>query len=157
MELRDGELLLRPPTDADVPAVVDACQDEELSRFIPGFPKPYRERDARGWIASRNPRDEASKAFLIVNATSGELLGAIEVRLGEVGSIGYWIANEARGRSVATRATRLLAEWAVTEGGVQRLELTTHPDNQGNQHPAIPSPPRATPTKLTGASTGPNK
>ena len=95
MELRDGELLLRPPTDADVPAVVDACQDEELSRFIPGFPKPYRERDARGWIASRNPRDEASKAFLIANATSGELLGAIEVRLGEVGSIGYWIAKGA--------------------------------------------------------------
>src|SRR6266542_3967149 len=80
MELRDDELLLRPPTDADVPAVVAACQDEELSRFIPGFPKPYREYDARGWIASRNPRDKASKTFLIVNASSDELLGAIEVR-----------------------------------------------------------------------------
>ena len=136
MELRDDELLLRPPTDADVPAVVAACQDEELSRFIPGFPKPYREYDARGWIASRNPRDKASKTFLIVNASSDELLGAIEVRLGEIGSIGYWIAKEARGRGVATRATRLLAEWAVTEGGVQRLELTTHPENVASQRVA---------------------
>ena len=136
MELRDGELLLRPPTDADVPAVVAACQDEELSRFIPGFPRPYREHDARGWIASRNPGDDSSKTFLVVDGTTDQLLGAIEVRLGEVGSIGYWIANEARGRGVATRATRLLAEWAVTEGGVQRLELTTHPDNVASQRVA---------------------
>jgi RimJ/RimL family protein N-acetyltransferase len=136
MELRDGELLLRPPTEADVPAVTAACQDEELARFIPGFPSPYREQDARGWIASRTPGDESSKTFLIVDATSDQLLGAIEVRLGETGSIGYWIAKEARGRGVATRATRLLAEWAVTAGGVQRLELTTHPDNVPSQRVA---------------------
>jgi RimJ/RimL family protein N-acetyltransferase len=136
MELRDGELLLRPPTDADVPAVVAACQDEALSRFIPGFPRPYREHDARGWIASRNPGDDSSKTFLVVDATTDELLGAIEVRLGEIGSIGYWIAKDARGRGVATRATRLLAGWAVTEGGVERLELTTHPDNVASQRVA---------------------
>jgi RimJ/RimL family protein N-acetyltransferase len=135
VELRDEDLLLRPPTDADVPAVTAACQDAELSRFIPGFPSPYREADARGWIASRN-RDESSSTFLIVDAESGDLLGAIEVRLGETGSIGYWIAAEARGRGIATRATQLLSRWAVGEGGVQRLELTTHPENVASQRVA---------------------
>jgi RimJ/RimL family protein N-acetyltransferase len=135
MELRDGELLLRPPTDADAPAIVAACQDPDLARFIPGFPSPYRESDARAWIASR--RDvEASRTFLIVNEATGGLSGAIEVRLGETGSIGYWITAEARGRGIATRATRLLAHWAVTEGGVERLELTTHPDNVASQRVA---------------------
>jgi RimJ/RimL family protein N-acetyltransferase len=135
VELREGDLLLRPPADADVAAVTAACQDEELSRFIPGFPHPYREADARGWISSRNG-DESSKTFLVVDAGTDELLGAIEVRLGEVGSIGYWVAKEARGRNVATRATKLLAHWAVTEGGVQRLELTTHPENVASQRVA---------------------
>jgi RimJ/RimL family protein N-acetyltransferase len=135
MELRDQELLLRPASDADVPAIVAVCQDPDLARFIPGFPSPYRDRDARAWLASRR-NAEASQTFLIVNETSGDLYGAIEVRLGETGSIGYWIAKDARGRGVATRATRLLARWAVTEGGVERLELTTHPENIASQRVA---------------------
>ena len=135
MELRDDELHLRPPTEADVPAIAAACQDPDLARFIPGFPSPYTESDARAWVVSR-PRIEASLTFLIVDHATGELYGAIEVRLGDTGSIGYWIAEEARGRGIATRATRLLARWAVTNGGVERLELTTHPDNVASQRVA---------------------
>jgi RimJ/RimL family protein N-acetyltransferase len=135
MELRDEELLLRPLTEEDVPAVVAACQDPDLARFIPGFPSPYTESHARIWIESR-PDLETARTFLIVDATRGALYGAIEVRLGELGSIGYWIAAEARGRGIATRATRLLAKWAVTEGGVERLELTTHPANVASQRVA---------------------
>jgi RimJ/RimL family protein N-acetyltransferase len=135
MELRDEELLLRPVTNDDVPAVVAACQDPELARFIPGFPTPYTESHARIWIGSRPGLDKA-RTFLIVDATSGDLYGAIEVRLGEVGSIGYWIATEARGRGIATRATALLSRWALRVGGVQRLELTTHPDNLASQRVA---------------------
>ncbi|SRR6266511_2600201 len=135
MELRDGDLLLRPPTAADVPAVTEACQDDDLSRFIPGFPSPYSEHDARAWISSRN-QDALCKTFLIVDAATDELRGAIEIRLGEVGSIGYWVAKEARGRQVATGATKMLSRWAVTEGGVERLELTTHPENIASQRVA---------------------
>ncbi len=135
MELRDGDLLLRPPAEDDVPAVTAACQDEDLARFIPRFPRPYREEDARGWIASVNTGPLA-RTFVIVDAQSGELLGATEVRLGEVGSIGYWIAKEARGRGVATRATKLLSRWALGEADVQRLELTTHPENIASQRVA---------------------
>jgi RimJ/RimL family protein N-acetyltransferase len=135
MELRDEELLLRPVTDSDVPAVVAACQDPELARFIPGFPSPYTDSHARTWIESRTSLDK-SRTFLIVDATNEDLYGAIEVRLGEIGSIGYWIAKEARGRGIATRSTTLLSRWALTEGGVQRLELTTHPENLASQRVA---------------------
>jgi RimJ/RimL family protein N-acetyltransferase len=135
VELRDGDLLLRPATEADVPAITAACQDEELVRFLPRFPSPYREQDARDWIASGQAND-STKDFLIVDAAKGNLLGAIGVRLGEVGSIGYWIEREARGRGVATRATRLLSRWALEESGVERLELTTHPDNVASQRVA---------------------
>jgi RimJ/RimL family protein N-acetyltransferase len=135
MELRDTSLILRPPSDGDVSAVTAACQDREMARFIPGFPSPYSEDDARGWVASRN-QDGTSKTFVIVDAETGALYGAIEVRLGEIGSIGYWVAAEARGRGVATSALILLSRWAVTEGGVERLELTTHPDNVASQRVA---------------------
>jgi RimJ/RimL family protein N-acetyltransferase len=135
VKLRDGDLLLREPTEADVPAVTAVCQDPELSRFIPQFPSPYSEADARSWIASRNG-DAASKTFLIVDTETDELRGAIEVRLGETGSIGYWVAAEARERGIATRALRVLSRWAVTDGGIERLELTTHPENIASQRVA---------------------
>lgn len=135
MELRDDDLLLRPVTADDVPAVVAACQDPELARFIPGFPSPYTESHARTWIESRPSLDQA-RTFLIVDASSGDLYGAIEVRLGEIGSIGYWISASARGSGIATRATRLLSNWALKVGGVERLELTTHPENTASQRVA---------------------
>jgi ribosomal-protein-alanine N-acetyltransferase len=63
------------------------------------------------------------------------LVGAIDVRLGEVGSIGYWVSPQSRGRGVATRALVLLSRWALRQG-VARLELTTHPENVASQRVA---------------------
>jgi RimJ/RimL family protein N-acetyltransferase len=45
------------------------------------------------------------------------------------GEIGYWVAREARGRGVATRAVRLVCEWAASELGLTTLELVIHEDN----------------------------
>jgi RimJ/RimL family protein N-acetyltransferase len=135
VELKDADLLLRAPTRADVPAIAAACSDEEMARFIPGFPSPYTEDDARAWVDSRN-EDAGSKTFLIVDAQNDRLFGAIEVRLGEEGIIGYWIAADARGRGIATRALRLLATWSLTEGGVEHLKLMTHPENIASQRVA---------------------
>ena len=75
------------------------------------------------------------------STTHGRLLGAIglaqldwEDRRGE---IGYWIAREARGRSVAARATRLISQHALDELGLERLELLAHPDNTASQRVAL--------------------
>ena len=47
--------------------------------------------------------------------------------------IGYWIAREARRRAVGARATRLLARWALTDLGLERLELLANPENEASQ------------------------
>ena len=49
------------------------------------------------------------------------------------GEIGYWMAPEARRRGIGARATRLLAEWAVTTLGLERLELLANPRNEASQ------------------------
>ena len=45
------------------------------------------------------------------------------------GEIGYWVAAEARGRGVATRACRMLHEWAAAALGLRHLEILPHVDN----------------------------
>ena len=138
MELSDGLVLLRPLEPADVPAIAAACVDPEIARFTTEVPQPYTEADARGFVAFAATQWSTGKnrPLAIADASEGMFLGAIEVRLGDCGSIGYWVAPEARGRGVATRALVLLSRWAVTEGGVERLELTTHPENIPSQRAA---------------------
>lgn len=137
-EVSDGIVRLRRFGLEDVAQMVDACADADIARFIPAMPVPYTEADARSYVTFADDawRGSERRPFAIVDAETGTLCGAIEVRLGDVGSIGYWVAPEARGRGVATRALVLLSRWAVTEGGVERLELTTHPENAASQRVA---------------------
>jgi RimJ/RimL family protein N-acetyltransferase len=135
VELRDGDLELRPWTDADVPAIVDACNDPEIPRWIPVIPQPYTEHDALAFV-----RGEAGSvpehSFAITE--SGVLVGAIGMRVNQfgVGHIGYWCAAQARGRGLTTRALLVICRWGIDELGLGRLELITDPDNLASQRVA---------------------
>lgn len=132
MTLEDGEILLRPFTEEDVPAIAAACQDPEIPRWT-RVPSPYSEDDARMFV-----RHADHQAFAIVDREGGELLGSIGLvdLAGSVGEIGYWIKREARGNGVATRALVLLSRWAASEGGLARVQLTTEPANVASQRVA---------------------
>ena len=51
-------------------------------------------------------------------------------------AVGYWVAPWARNRGLATRAVETLSAWALGDGGFDRLELTTHPENTASQRVA---------------------
>jgi ribosomal-protein-alanine N-acetyltransferase len=133
--LDDGVVTVREWSEADVPALVTAAQDRELSRFT-RFPSPYRERDARDFMAGRLA-EEARLA--IVAAQDARLLGGIGLRDAGEGraQVGYWVAAAERGRGVATRALRLVCRWALDELGVKRLQLLTDPANLSSQRVAV--------------------
>jgi RimJ/RimL family protein N-acetyltransferase len=48
---------------------------------------------------------------------------------GKTGAVGYWVAASARGRGVATRALRLLSDWAFAALELSEIRLWTHVDN----------------------------
>lgn len=136
MELRDGDLVLRPWTEDDVPALVEACKDPEIPRWIPVIPRPYTEADALAFVRGE-ARPEIEHSFAI--AVDDELVGAIGMSLNSFnyrGHVGYWVAAPARGRGVCTRALRVVSRWALEELGLQRVELITDPDNRASQRVA---------------------
>ena len=102
MELRDGDVLLRPFVAADLDALVDGLNDDEIARFIPLVPEPYTRADAEAWLERCDTvwATGESCPFGIFDAATGELLGSIEVRHG--GMVGYWVAAGARGRGIAS-------------------------------------------------------
>jgi RimJ/RimL family protein N-acetyltransferase len=138
--LHEGELLLRPVSDDDAPAIFAACRDGDMARLVPRFPDPYTEEDAVSFAAHARTRwrDDVAYTFAITVAESGELLGVIELPApkDDATYVGYWVKREARGRGVATRALRRVAHWAIEDLGVERLWLTTHPANVASQRVA---------------------
>jgi [ribosomal protein S5]-alanine N-acetyltransferase len=135
--LSDGEIVLRDWTLSDVPALTAACQDPEIPRWTV-VPSPYTERHARDFIEGcAEDRDTGRELALAIVGREGALLGAIGVGRFDWddgrAEIGYWIAREARRRAVGVRATRLLAGWALTDLGLERLELLANPENEASQ------------------------
>jgi RimJ/RimL family protein N-acetyltransferase len=136
VELRDGELVLREWTEADVPALVAACNDPEIPRWIPVIPSPYTEDDALAFIRGEIP-SSPEHSFAITR--DDVLVGAIGMGVNSHnyrGHIGYWVAAPARGRGICTRALTMISRWGLEELGLQRLELITDPDNVASQRVA---------------------
>ena len=131
MRLDDGVIAVRPFAEEDVPAIAAACTDPEIARWTL-VPEPYTEDDARAFVA------EAETAYAVVDAVADALVGAISLdRVAQGnGQIGYWVAREARGRGVATRALRLVAGWGLARGGFARVQLLTEPENVASRRVA---------------------
>jgi len=140
--ITDGTITLRVFVEPDAPAVTEACQDRAISRWTSAIPWPYREADARAWIAGQPGQWASGLAapFAIVDAADGRLLGS--VGLHEVkreyrdAAIGYWVAAPARGRGIATRAVELATDWAFASFDVDQLDLLTKLGNAASERVA---------------------
>lgn len=126
--LEDGAVRLRGLRPDDVPAVVAACRDPEIARWTT-IPWPYGEHHAVEFVraATDGRRRGTGVAFAMADPADDGLIGCISL-VGVhwttlVGTVGYWVAAEARGRGVARRALGLLSRWSFDRLGLERLQL----------------------------------
>jgi RimJ/RimL family protein N-acetyltransferase len=104
MFLRTQRLFLRPAWPEDARELARAIGQEAVVRMLARVPWPYREEDARSWIAS--PRDPYLPNLLItLPEESGRIVGCIGLHEdGGQAEVGYWIAPTHWGRGYATEA-----------------------------------------------------
>ena len=135
MELRDGDLVLRPWTEADINAMVAGCNDADVAWWIPTIPSPYTEADALAFIRGEVRPEHQALAIEL----DGRVVGGIGMGVNAQdcrARVGYWVAAAARGRGICTRALRLLTRYGLEELGFQRVDLITDPDNRASQRVA---------------------
>jgi RimJ/RimL family protein N-acetyltransferase len=141
--LADEVVALRPWRAADLPAIVAAFRDPLVHRFSWPLERPYTEDDARDFLtAAEQERLEGTALNLAFTepgdgdvVLGGGSLHAIDARRRSA-EVGYYLRPEARGRGVATHATRLLIAHATGALGVERLVLTAAPDNEASMRVA---------------------
>ncbi|HEU0193164.1 MAG TPA: GNAT family protein [Gaiellales bacterium] len=137
--LTDGVIGLRGWRYDDVPAIVRMCSDELSARFTT-VPAPYGEEDARTWLES-HPESRAagrSIAFAVLELPSDQPVASLGLRIVDPGmaEVGYLADPAVRGRGIVTRGVGLICGWAFGELGLERVQLTTHPDNRSSQRVA---------------------
>lgn len=80
--------------------------------------------EAERYVARLLAEDSPHEPWAI--AEGEELIGLIAVTVDEENLSGwfwYWVTHRARGRGLTARAAATVAQWALTERGLERLEL----------------------------------
>jgi RimJ/RimL family protein N-acetyltransferase len=134
--LTDGDILLRPWERGDVKAVTAACQDPEIPRWTV-VPHNYTERHARDFINATGADIASGRELaLAIVDLDDRVVGALGLSNFDwpdlKGEIGYWVVAGARRGGVGSRATRLLAIWAIRQLGLERVELLANPENDAS-------------------------
>ena len=131
----EGGLVLRLPTDADVQAIAAACQDPDIARFT-RVPSPYTVDDARWFVGMAADGARSGASLNLVVHDGDDLVASCGLprvdQRDRSAEVGYWVAPGARGRGVATRASRAVCRWAFEEAGVERLMLEAATVNPGS-------------------------
>lgn len=125
--LRTERLLLDAPRESDIDAVLDACQDAEVLRWIP-LPKPYKREDAEFFVRDYAPHGETSGQFRVwaIRQDDQPLIGAIELRKDDAAgsaSIGCWLAPAARGKGFMREAHERILPFALDPAGMGYTRL----------------------------------
>lgn len=130
-------LVLRPYRPDDAAAVVRACQDPDIQRWLGNLPSPYTTEDAETFVNDVAQRGRAAGTGMIAAIEAGDrfvgssgLQRLEDTRMGP--EIGYWVAPWARGHGYAAETTSGLAQWAFAHGA-PRVHLFADVDNVASQ------------------------
>ena len=131
---RDG-VALRRLRGRDAAPFAQAFRDDPRLGARVGVEQDPTEGLARRFIAGQ-PRLRARGEYLglaVSDAPRGPFLGLIMLHSfawqHRRAELGYWLVPAARGRGAGRAAVSLLADWALAELPLERLEITTTPDN----------------------------
>jgi len=134
LDLGDGAELrpLEPWRAAEFAAYVDAHRGH-LGPWLPWALSITDEGSARAFLQRYADRQAADEGRIYGLWEHGKLVGGTLFRVFDVASssceIGVWLAADAVGRGLVTRAARAMAAWAVDERGIRRVEWHCVPEN----------------------------
>ena len=138
--LQYGRVTLRPPSDGDIPAIYEACQDPLIPRFTT-VPAEYSMAHALDFV-QRVPASMELKReipFVIEFGVGGdkEFAGVISFHTISLenhrAEIGYWMHAPMRGKGIGTVAAKIITNYGFLTMGFRRIEAAVDIDNTASQ------------------------
>ena len=138
-ELRGEHVTLRAWRQSDIPTLIEGMTDVAVEGATRRPPRGFTYDDAEQWLRQQEIGRVSRQRMNLAVATPyrDTALGLIGLNAFEWDNqsawVGYWMLPAARGRGLTTTALRMLCPWAFDELGLERLQLTTAPDNEASQ------------------------
>ncbi|RDI66982.1 GNAT family N-acetyltransferase [Nocardia pseudobrasiliensis] len=125
-----NEIHLREWGDADIPAMVELFDENEVGRWTP-LRSPFDEIEARNYLdRSRALRADGVAIQLAITTDARTPLGEILLfRTGSDAELAYAVGAAHRGRGLAASAVRLLTDYAYRELGTRHVLLRINSAN----------------------------
>lgn len=111
---------LRPLQADDAEPIARACQDPAIARWTL-IPQPYRLEDAQEFVRSRAGEDHVWAMDAEGFAGVIGVRGTMATLPGPTTGVGYWVAEWARGRGIATAALIAVRD-ELAAAGYQRID-----------------------------------
>lgn len=142
--LSDERLLLRAFRAEDDEVIYQAVRESmaELGQWLSWCHGAYSIEDTRQFLAGRGDafRDEGEHGFAIFERANGRFVGATGINQLDSAALranlGYWLRTSATGQGFASRATKIVARWALGSFGLERVEIVAAVGNCASQRVA---------------------
>jgi ribosomal-protein-alanine N-acetyltransferase len=127
-------LRLRPWVLADAACLKSACGDPDICRFTT-VPHHYTQESAAAWIRRQLQRTAAGAGIVLAiePAAAGRPVGMVGLfgldEPSAAARFGYWIMREHRGTGLASKAVRLVADWAFSHLDIDVIHVDVEPQN----------------------------
>lgn len=133
VRLRGHGVVLREWKDGDLGAMVKLFDDPEVAYWTP-LVSPFGPQAARAYLErARQRRAAGERLQLAITVDGGEPVGEVLLMLSglglDVAEIGYSVGAAYRGQGLASRAVRVMTEFARESVGVSRLLLEIEAGN----------------------------
>jgi RimJ/RimL family protein N-acetyltransferase len=142
--LTDGvvELRLPSPDAGDIATINQYVENGQLDGgWLPDVPLVTGERLVNDWLDCWNGRSSGGATFTFVVTVPDEprFIGVVGVADRDDGAfeMTYGTAPDWRGRGLASRATRLAAQWVARQPSVRTLEVLIDPGQRASERVAV--------------------
>jgi len=138
--LQYGRITLRPPTNSDVQAIYEACQDPLIPRFTT-VPADYTMAHAIDFVQRVPASMELQREipFVIEFGVGGDAAFAGVISFHTISAdnhraeIGYWMHAPMRGKGIGTIAAKMITNYGFLTMGFRRIEAAVDLDNSASQ------------------------
>ncbi len=125
--LTTERLVLRPPTEIDIPNLYQYIRDEDVARNTLNIPNPYPDGAMEEWLASAKVHleDGTGYPFGICQKEENEVMGVISIYLDlrhNAGNVGYWMGAPFRRNNYTTEALNCIIAFGFQNLGLNRIQ-----------------------------------
>ena len=144
IKLKDESICLAPYRPGDIDSLYDAVRESisMLSKWMPWCHPDYSIEDSRLWIESRYDAwiRGLEYDFCITDVENGSFLGGCGLNqinyAHRFANLGYWVRSTRTGEGIATKAARLVSQFAFDALNLKRIEIVVACENEKSRRVA---------------------